>query len=927
MTILGFDEGKSLKHYGILRKSGRYPWGSGANPAQRSQSFFETVASLRTQGFSDVDIAKAFSTDAHPFTTTDLRIVNSIARNQKKASDIASAQRLKDKGMSNVEIGKRMGINESSVRSLLAPGQREKTDILLATSNMVRDQVERKGIIDIGKGVENSIGVSKERLATAVSILKAEGYVQHTVQVDQVGTGAGNKTSIKVLAKPGTTYRDIVANQNYPFNIKSIGEFSEDGGRSFFGLKPPVSVSSSRLKVAYKEDGGDKLDGVIYVRPGKDDLSLGGSRYAQVRIMVDKSHYIKGMAMYKDDLPDGVDLVFNTNKSKSELGSSKLAALKKLKDDPDNPFGAVVDQLGPRDAAGHLIKATSAMNLVNKEGSWDKWKSSISSQVLSKQSPRLAKTQLDMTYERSKSELDAIMSLTNPTVKRKLLESYADGADSSSVHLKAAALPRQRSQVILPVNGLKENEIYAPNFRNGERVALIRYPHGGTFEIPELVVNNNHRESRSLLGMAQDAVGINHKVAERLSGADFDGDSVLVVPNPVTNPKLKTSPALEGLRNFDPQSAFPPYDGMRTIDGGTYRAATKDVDYGGKSPSSRTKGTQMGLVSNLITDMTIKGASTTELAAAVRHSMVVIDAEKHKLNYKESARVNGIPALMKKYQPRPDGRGTGGAATLISRATSRTDVPARSPRSAAKGGPIDPITGRRVYEETGESWTNRQGKTIYKTQRSTKLAETDDAHSLSSGTPIERVYADHSNRMKALANTARRESLKTPSLVYSPAANKAYKKEVDSLTAKLDLALRNAPRERQAQVLANHIVKTKRDASPDMDAIQLKKIKSQALDEARRRMGAGKQRIEITPDEWAAIQAGAVSNTRLKSILDNADMDKVKELATPRTKITMSGANLMRAKSMASSGYTQAEIADALGVSLTTIKEGLKEDG
>lgn len=901
-------ENDYLKHYGILRKSGRFPWGSGKDPAQRSQSFFNEIASMRARGMSDTQIAKAFSTEEHPFTTTDLRIVNSIARNQKRAADISYATRLKNKGMSNVAIGQKMGINESSVRSLLAPGAKEKTDIILATSNMLRDQVEKKGIVDIGKGVENHLGVSKERLATAVSILKAEGYEQHTVQVDQLGTS--NKTSIKVLAKPKTTYKDIVTHPDYPNNIKAITETSGNGGRSYFGLLPPVSVSSSRVAINYKEDGGSQADGVIYVRPGKEDISLGGAHYAQVRIMVDGSHYLKGMAIYKDDLPPGVDLVFNTNKSKTALGTDKLAAMKKLaedpnrpgKVDPDNPFGAVVKQIGERDADGNLVKVTSAMNLVNKEGDWNEWKRTISTQVLSKQSPQLAKTQLDMTYDRNKSDLDEIMSLTNPTVRRKLLEGFADGADASAVHLKAASLPRQRSQVILPMNSLKETEVYAPNFKNGERVALIRYPHGGTFEIPELIVNNNHKEASSLLGRAEDAIAINSKVAERLSGADFDGDTVLVIPNPISNPKLKTTPALEGLKNFDPQSSYPAYEGMPKM-------------------SPKTKQTQMGLVSNLITDMTIKGASTTELAAAVRHSMVVIDAEKHNLNYKQSAIDNGIPHLMEKYQ----GRKGGGSATLISRATSPLRINRRVPRPQAEGGPVDPATGRRVFKETGESWVTSTGKVVFRKQSSTKLAEADDAHSLSSGTPIEKVYADHSNRMKALANTARREALRTPNLVYSQSANKAFKPEVDSLTAKLRLAQRNAPLERQAQVLANHIVRTKVQATAEMDNTQLKRVKSQALEEARNRTGAKKALIDITEDEWKAVQAGAISNTRLKQILDNANIERVKELATPRTKLLMSSAKLTRARSMENSGYTQAEIADALGVSLTTLKRGLKD--
>lgn len=919
------EEENYLEHYGILRKSGRYPWGSGENPVQRSKSFVDTLASLREQGLSDAEIARGFSTPERPFTTRHLRETNTIARNAKKAADISQAISLKERGHSNIAIGERMGINESSVRSLLADGQKEKLDVLTTTANMLRDEVNKGGYIDIGKGVATTHGISNEKLGSAVAILKDEGYVVHPVQVDQAGTK--NKTTVLVLAPPGTTYSDVKNNMN---SIRQIQQFSDNGGKTYFGLLPPLSLNSSRVAINYAEDGGAVADGVLYVRPGKDDISLGEARYAQVRVLVDGTHYIKGMAMYKNDLPEGVDVLVNTNKSRAEVGDDKLAVLKPITQDEDNPFGAMVSQIGKYDAEGRLTELTSTMNLVNKEGDWEGWKKSISSQVLSKQSPRLAQTQLDEAYHRKKAELDEINALTNPAVKKKLLKTYAESADSAAVHLKAAALPRQASHVILPINSMKETEIYAPNYRDGERVVLVRYPHGGTFEIPELTVNNRHPEAKSLLGPqdgrppAKDAVGINAKVAERLSGADFDGDTVLVIPN--NQGLIKTSSPLKGLEKFDPKIEYAPYDGMPTIDGGVYNAKTRSVDYGDKTPSSKGKGHQMGLVSNLITDMTIQRASSDELARAVRHSMVVIDAEKHKLDYKLSAQKNGIAALAKKYQPRPDGR-YGGASTLISRATSETTVRARRPRPMEKGGPIDRATGKRVYEDK-PGWVDpATGKMKYATQRSVKLKETDDAHTLVSkdgGTVIERVYADHSNRMKALANEARKMDLAAGSIRMSPSAKTVYAKEVESLNAKLNLALRNSPLERQAQLFANAVVQTKRQANPNMDSAQLKKANAQALAQARVRTGARKQLVDITPAEWDAIQAGAISNNKLKQILDNANLDKIKELATPRASRLMSGGVLSRAKAMLAAGRTPSEIADALGISLTTVKEGLK---
>lgn len=887
------DLGDYLAHYGMPRRSGRYPWGSGENPYQNSKSFLGYISELRAKGLTDKQIAEGLG-----MNTSELRRARTIARSQKRAGDEAMALRLKEKGMSNVAIGERMGINESSVRSLLDPAMKARNDILQTTANMLRDEMKTKLYLDVGAGTEHHLSISREKLNTAIALLQEEGYVVHSVQVDQqFGQG---KTTIKVLAPADTTYRDIVTNLD---EIKTVASYSEDGGRSYLGLETPKSVDSSRIAISYAEDGGADADGVIYLRPGVEDISLGGAKYAQVRIAVDDTHYLKGMAMYRDDMPAGVDMIFNTNKSRSDLGPDKLAAMKAMKDDADNPFGAVVRQRHYIDKDGN--RQLSTMNIVNEEGDWNDWSRNLSTQMLSKQSPTLIKQQLDLTFSKKQSEFDEIMSMTNPTVRRKLLQSFSDDVDSSAVHLKAAALPKQRTSVILPINSLSDGEIYAPNFRNGEKVALIRYPHGGIFEIPELTVNNRNQEARRALsdnrGHAQDAVGINSRVASRLSGADFDGDTVLVIPN--NSKTIRTSAPLAGLKNFDPQTSYPAYEGMKPM-------------------SPRTKQMKMGDVSNLITDMTIKGATQSELARAVRHSMVVIDAEKHNLNWKQSAVDNGITELKKKYQARPDGS-PGGASTLISRASSEVRIPAQRPRRASEGGPIDRATGRLVTVPTNETYVDRRGVTQPKRVKVTRMSVADNAHTLSSGTVQEKIYADHANKLKALANNARKEMVNTPSVPYSPSARQTYAPQVSSLTSKLNVALKNAPLERQAQLIANSVVSAKRQANPEMESADVKKVKSQALNEARNRTGAGKIRVRIEDDEWEAIQAGAVSTSRLSQILDNADLDQVKKLASPRTTTGMSAALLARAQSMSASGYTQAEIAEALGVSSSTISEAL----
>jgi len=881
---------EALIHSGVLRKSGRYPWGSGTNPNQRNnKAFIDYVEDLRKSGMTPTQIAEGLG-----MTTTQLRAVNSIAKNQLKAADISQATRLADTGMSNIAIGLEMG------RNLLAPGTKERNDSLLTTANMLKDEVASKKYLDVGVGTENHMGVSGTKLSTAVAMLKDEGYQLHKINVQQQGTG--EFTKMKVLVGPDTTFKELVNNQD---KIGTIAKYSENDGASFFGLKPVNNVDSKRLMIRYDEDGGTNMDGVIEVRRGAPDLDMGQSRYAQVRIGVDGSHYLKGMAVYADDLPDGIDIRFNTNKSNTVAKLDTLKPMKTLKDgsiDPDNPFGSQIKPGGQK----------GALNIVYEEGDWHGWSNKLSSQMISKQSPALAKQQLGLGYDIRKNEYDKIMALTNPAIKKKLLNSFADGADSSSIHLKAAGLPRTKTHVILPVTDMLDTEIYAPNYRDGERVVLIRHPHGGKFEIPELTVNNRHKNARNALGNAMDAVGISPKVAEQLSGADFDGDTVLVIPN--NSRSISTSPPLKGLQNFNPKADYKQFEGMKLMD-------------------SRGTQHQMGNISNLITDMTIRGANTGEIVRAVRHSMVVIDSEKHKLNYKQSAIDHNIAALKVKYQ----GSARGGASTIVSRASSQTTVLKRKPRSSRDGGAIDINTGEKRFTETGESYV-RKGKTtvnskgvertapdkvVFNKTDSVKIAETSDAHTLSSGQPMERVYADHANRLKAMGNTARKSALQTKDTPYSPSAKKTYITEFDSLKAKLNLALMNKPIERQAQLLAGATIAAKRQASPDMDADELKKVKSMALQGARLRTGALKQRIDISPIEWEAIQAGAISTNFLNSILENTDLDRVKELATPRTATGMSTAEVARAKGMIGNGYTQAEVADALGVPTSTLNDSL----
>lgn len=904
-----------LMHYGIGKLdgapgpgSGRYPLGSGKNPNQRSGDFLSRVDELRKQRFTYTDkdgkvwtgdnaIAKAMG-----LTSTQFRTQLGLARDERRSSNVATAKRLRDEGKTLKEIADTMGFpNDSSVRSLLNESSEARMNQAKKTAEFLRQQIAEKGMIDVGTGVERELGISREKLNQALYMLEMEGYAVYGGGVPQV-TNKGQQTNLKVLCPPGTEHKDI-----YNFGeIHSVVDYiSPDGGETF---KPafvyPESMDSSRLKIRYAEEGGLQRDGTVELRRGVADLSLGESSYAQVRILVDGKKYIKGMAFYGDDkdFPDGVDVIFNTNKKK---GTPMGDVLKTIKDDPDNPFGSLIKERGGQSYYIDPKTGKEKLSLINKraeEGDWGEWSDHLPSQFLSKQSMTLIKKQLGLAAADKAAEFDEICALTNPTVKKALLASFADDCDSAAVHLQAAALPRQKYQVILPIASMKDTEVYAPNYRDGETVALVRYPHGGTFEIPILKVNNKQSEAKRILGNALDAIGINFKVAERLSGADFDGDTVMVIP---TGGKIKitSTHALKGLEGFDPK-----------------------LEYGGKPEGSfkqmKNTQTEMGKISNLITDMTLKGATEPELARAVRHSMVVIDAEKHHLDYKQSEKDNGIAALKKKYQGyvTDDGEERGGASTLISRAKSEVSVPKR------KGSPkTDPDTGELVWKvDEDRFYTDpKTGKTVERRQKSTQMAEERDPYKLSSGTPQEEAYAAYASQMKSLANQARKEILSTGKITYSASAKETYQTEVASLTSKLNIALKNAPRERQAQVMANSVVAAKKKDNPGMTKEEIKKASQQALSSARATVGAKRTPIVITDREWQAIQAGAISENKLTQIINHADIDVLRSYATPRATTTLSTAKINKISSMNASGYTTAEIAESLGVSTSTVRKYL----
>lgn len=906
------SESNILEHYGTKRHSGRYPWGSGDNPYQHSGDFLSRVEELKKKGLSEKEILKTINDslpDEYKMGLTEFRTARQKAGHDRKALEYDQIRALKDDGLGWKEIGDKLGMSESSVRSKYNNAIGEKASQAEKIAATLKEEVDKKGMIDISEGANQALGVSESKLDEAAYILEAEyGYQRYGVGIRQP-TNARQQTNITVLAKPEFDQKYAYQHQD---QIDSLGDYhSDDGGETFTKLQRPSSLDSSRVAIRYGDEGGLDKDGVMEIRRGVPDLDLGKSHYAQVRILVDGDHYLKGMAVYSDDLPDGVDVMFNTNKPS---GTPKMKVLKEAKADPDNPFGAAIKANGQSmyigdDGKEHL----SPINKLKEEGDWDTMSRNVSSQFLSKQPKKLIENQLNLTVADYKAQYDEIMRYDNPTVKKKLLNDFADTVEGTSMTLKASAFPGQSTKVILPINKIKETEAYCPTYENGTRLALIRYPHAGTFEIPIVTVNNKNVSGKRNLGAIQDAIGINAKVAERLSGADFDGDTVMAIP--ITDKvNIKSTRALKALEGFDPKTAYAVPEGNPN----NVRLMKKEE-----------KQREMGVISNLITDMTLRGADEDELARAVKHSMVVIDAEKHKLDYKRSERENGIPELKQKWQIRVDEEGAmhyGGASTLLSRRKQTVRVPER--RGSIR---VDKETGEYIYKESGRTFIDpKTGKERKAEDTVSLISETKDARTLSSGTIQENLYADFSNKLKAMANQARKEAANMKGIQRNPEAAKTYALEVASLKEKYNNMIANKPKERKAMLIANANIKAKiqeQGLDPTIDKKEIKKISSVEMQRARDSVGASgrKSKVTFTDREWEAVQAGAISDNMLTKFLNSSDSDEIVKRAMPKNVAVMTSAKMSKANAMLKSGYSYAEIAKACGVPESTVYSALNK--
>lgn len=921
-------------HEGWTPHSGRYAYGTGAKWDKKHREWL-ALADERQQHFTEhpeecidkktgkpvsVKVALAQSFDMSTGTYQNVRKMHVEG---KRAEDIRRCVSMYDggNGMSISQISDATGLKWSTIKNYLKPGAIHAAERTTNIASALETLINEGKYVDVSPGVEFQLGISETQLSAAVEYLKSLGYAKEEIHVPQA-TNPDLKPAVMVLAEPGTTKRELWANRE---KISSPdGIWFENDGEILKVREAPVSIDSSRLRVKYAEDEGDKKDGVIEIRPGLEDLNLGDRPYAQVRIAVDGTHYLKGMAIYNAHLPDGVDILFNTSKHNNVpiKGEGDMTVLKPLKKnfldksqiDISNPFGSATRQWNYTDSNG--VEHQSPVEIVNDDESWDKWKRSLSPQILSKQPIELARKQLALAYENKEREYNDILKVDNPTFKRQLLAEFADSCDSDAVDLKAAPVHDQTTNVILPISSLKDDEIYAPYYENGQELYLFRFPHAGKFEIAKCRVNNDNPEGKEVLGTTPwKAVGINANVAARLSGADFDGDTTLIIPASSAN--IQTQKPLEDLVNFNHLDI--------------YHKQPNQVKTGDKKDGGDgfRKQQEMGKITNLITDMTAMNASEDEIARAVKYSMVVIDAEKHNLDWRRCKEDCKITELYQKYQ----GKKGGGGVTIMTRSRSRIDIPEREEiRYPSQMTPEEKERwdrGEKIYRETGR--LNKNGKLV-KEKTDRMSIEKDARNLIKKGYDIEYVYADHANKLKELALISRAESRRIGPTKENTEARKVYPAEYESLKKKYADTMLNKPRERQAQLIASKNIERLKQANPRFRDYQdkeaqdkLKKFRNREIQAARKKVGAERVKVELTPKEWEAINAGVFSDTKLSVLLQHANKNKVMDLATGRTAVGVNEAKLSRARTLQKQGKTWDEIANELDVSKSTLQKALNK--
>ena len=782
-------EGKAHDENPPGRGSGRYPFGSGNRPHQHDWDLLSRIDKIKATnpGISNADIAKQlgfYKTDRYGHEEFDengehkgdpghLKIARSMAINNKdrdEYEEICWYDNHLDpdtgKHYTNAKIATLMNLpNESTVRDKRTRGRNGNSEKFIKISEELKKECDAKGIIDVTKDVSNFLGCSEDNLNKALVTLQDQGYELKKLNYKNI-TNPMYEVNVTALCKPGEDTHLLFKQPERVMVLTSVeesikqrrdGEVDHDNDVESAALRrgigPTPQVSLDRIKIRYGDDPDDPgviRDGLIELRAVRDqngklvaacpDLSLGNARYGQVRIAVEGDRYIKGMAVYNEDLPEGCDIRVNSNKSMAKGIDGALKQLERNKDGSiaKNMFGSAVIQTVQRDQNGNPIigpdgkQLASAINFVGSynpanpmedahvEGRWAKWSKNLPAQFATDLPLAVTRKQLQLQSKIHDEQLQEIMSVNNPSVKRKLLIDYADQMDAAACDLKAAPIGGQKTRVLLPVPSLGDNECYCPGLEDGTSVAVARFPHQGKWETAILRVNNQNAEAKKMIGDGADAIGLNHNVHGILSGADSDGDTGIVIPMTRKNWKtgefdkvidIENMPSLVGRVKTDDSGGFKMVrisDFDTSAEYGIDNPRFKDMVNSKGEPTYRyfkteeAKGKEMGIVSNLLQDMRNKGCENAdELFRADCYSMVVIDAKKHKLNYEQAYKDFGIAELKKKYQTHLDAE-TGklkeqGASTLVTLASSPSLQPLRAQWKPSNTS-IDPETGKKIFK-------------------------------------------------------------------------------------------------------------------------------------------------------------------------------------------------------------------------------------
>jgi hypothetical protein len=113
LSYFGMSENmdEDLAHYGMPRRSGRYPWGSGDDPYQHHEDFLGRIQELKKSNFTFTDSeGKTWTGDnaiakSMGLTTSEYRRQVSWANYERRLLDVQTAKSLREDGLGYTEIG------------------------------------------------------------------------------------------------------------------------------------------------------------------------------------------------------------------------------------------------------------------------------------------------------------------------------------------------------------------------------------------------------------------------------------------------------------------------------------------------------------------------------------------------------------------------------------------------------------------------------------------------------------------------------------------------------------------------------------------------------------------------------------------------------------------------------------------------------